>query len=191
MGSLLSALRDKVKTTTKPPEAPKNAPPAATHQAQTPQANLQGATVQLPATLTVGNSGDVKRALASLSASILDAARVLRSSDSAHAWAYRLQRVGMWLPVEKLPPVEGGGTLLPPPPEEQRIRLEKLHAAGNPRELLSVAEEMTGQYLFWLDPHRHVASAMAQLGASFGEARDAVTREVMAFGARLPGVFRL
>jgi type VI secretion system protein VasJ len=53
-------------------------------------------------------------------------------------------------------------------------------------ELLNTAEQMTSQYLFWLDLHRFVALALDNLGPAFAAAREVVGREVTYFVARMP-----
>lgn len=186
MGTLRSVAREKLRLVPvekKPePATPAQAPAAATSTA-TAAAPVAGE--QLPA---ITDAKDADKAVLTLGKTLRSIARILRLADPAQSFSYRLHRVGLWLPVRQLPPVEGGRTRLPPPAPEDRKKLERLHAAGQWMELLEASETASGQYLFWLDPHRYADQAMEQLGALFMQARETVASEVASFVARIKGV---
>lgn len=212
-GGLLSVLREKQRRL--PAEAPATAPRAA--PAQTPatpaQAPSQGTAASpppqpaAPAAATppatpaaepvavsaprVSGAGDVLPALRTLGKSICECAAQLRKEDPASAWAYRLQRTGLWLAVKAPPPAEGGKTRIPPPPPPQMKKLESLAAGEQWLELLNTAEGMTSTYLFWFDLHRWVALAMDRLGALFVEAKKTVVAETLSFVGVYPAVAEL
>lgn len=206
-GGLLSVFREKLRRLpAEAPAAPPPAPPAATppaSAAQSPQPTA-AATPATPAATPpaapppaaaepvavtaprVSGAGDVLPALRTLGKSICECAAQLRKEDPASAWAYRLQRTGLWLAVKAPPPAEGGKTRIPPPSPPQMKRLETLAAGEQWMELLNTAEGMTSTYLFWFDLHRWAALAMDRLGALFVEARKTVVSETLGFLAAHP-----
>jgi type VI secretion system protein VasJ len=208
-GQLRSVLRDKVRSIPEPAPAPAAAPAPASPPATgglgpattaAPSAAAPSAAVATtaaaaapllaepiaPAVVPAGVA-DVDASVRENAGAIMQAASILRASDPASPWAYRLQRWGAWITVQSAPPAENGRTRIRPPPEAFARRLAALRDAQNWLELLGAAESATGTYLFWLDLHRMVALAMDRLGATFIPAREAVGREVAAFVARTPG----
>jgi type VI secretion system protein VasJ len=193
LGGMRSLLRDKVRSI---PEAVVEAPPApdvpamgSTSAAPTSEQSSRepGGTssIEIP---TIASADDVVPALRTLSKGIVDAARQLRKADPANAWAYQLQRNGLWLPVKNPPPAEGGRTRIPPPPADVRKKVEARVTGEQWLDLLTSTEDLSGQHLFWLDLHRYVALAMDRLGALFVDARAVVGREVVAFLQRFPTI---
>jgi type VI secretion system protein VasJ len=104
------------------------------------------------------------------------------------AWSYRLARIGNWLVIDGAPPVTEGRTRIPPPEEYLQRELAELRDAAKWFDLLNRAEELTMQYLFWLDLHRYVATAMDRIGPQFLAAREVVGREVVNFVGRTANV---
>jgi type VI secretion system protein VasJ len=119
---------------------------------------------------------------------ICNAARVLRTADPGNAAAYRLHRQGLWLTVTEAPPAEDGRTRLRAPGADLRRQLEAKAQASHFMELIQQAEDLSNQYLFWLDLHRLIAIAMDRLGALFIEARGIVAREMVSLINRVPSI---
>ena len=187
MGGLRSAVREKLRQT---PSEEVAAPPPPLPPLPTPIA----AAASAPAASSFSSSDapsvtgpdDAIVALRAVGQTVMSAARHLRRANPAEAWPYRLQRIGAWLVVRSAPPVEGKATRIPPPPLDQRKKLEAQLAAQQWLELLNTAEELTGDYLFWLDLQRYVALAMDRLGVQFAAARETMGREVIGFIGRVP-----
>jgi type VI secretion system protein VasJ len=190
MGSLRSALRDKLRQLpaepVKPPPAPvETAVPTPAAVAAPPPA-APSAALAAPESRNLGSADDVLPALRSVGETIVQAAGILRQADPAQAFAYRLQRTGVWLTVTELPSTEGRATRIPPPDEEDRRTLEAQLSGQRWLELLNSAEDLTNTYIYWFDLQRFVATAMDRLGAAFLTAREAMGRELLAFLDRFP-----
>ncbi|MBN2194441.1 MAG: type VI secretion system protein TssA [Polyangiaceae bacterium] len=190
MGALRSELRGKVQEL--PPAAaaaptqsaaPAASPPPAT-TAAAPSGDSSIAVAPAP---IVGGEQDVLNALRSVSKTILDCAEALRKADPAKAWAYRLQRLGLWLVVQQAPPNEGGKTKIRGPGDAVK-RLETMQSAEQWLPLLLACESMSNSSIFWLDLQRLSALAMDRLGALFIPAREIVGREVVTFLERFPAI---
>jgi type VI secretion system protein VasJ len=190
MGGMRGVLRDKVNEL--PPEAAPapTAAPAAPDTSGAP-AGAAPAAPAAPALPRVTSASDVGRSLRAVSDSIRDAAYELRRADPANAYAYRLQRVAIWLEVQALPPAENGMTRIPPPAPDLRPRFDALASAGSWRELLEAVETASLDYIFWLDLHRFAALALEKLGAPFMDARATVGREVVALLRTFPELAKL
>ena len=189
-GQLRSLLRDKLSAIPEPAAA--GAPPPAQSagtQAGPPSVGAAPAAAAPVATAT--SAGDVDAAVSSNGNAIVQAAAVLRAADFARPWSYRLQRWGSWIIIEDVPPAQEGRTFIPGPGESQLQNLNELREGQKWLELLTTAEGLTSDYIFWLDPHRFVAAAMDRLGPQFLAARAVVGREVTQFVARLPNVENL
>jgi type VI secretion system protein VasJ len=187
MGGLRSVLRDKVRMIPEPELAPSavEAPPQASSasSASGSAADSGGMVAEIP---TIGSADDVLPALRALGKSVMEAARHLRRADPANAWAYRIHRTGLWLAVKAPPPAEGNRTRIVAPTPDTRKKLEAKLVAEQWMDLLNLAEDLSGQSLFWLDLHRIVALAMDRLGALFMDARTTLGREVVSFLDRYP-----
>jgi type VI secretion system protein VasJ len=184
-GVLRSLLREKVRAIPQPAAAPAVAPSVQGTDGTSAPATAS-ASVAGPAAAT--SAGDAEQAIRANAQAIAEAAALLRAADPAGPWPYRLHRLATWIAVLEPPSAEAGVTRLPPPPEEERRQLVGLRDRESWLELLKVAEEATGNYLFWLDLHRFVALALDKLGPGFAPAREAVGREVAAFLSRVPAV---
>jgi type VI secretion system protein VasJ len=179
-GQLRSLMRDKVRAIPEPP-------PEASPDQQSPEgtpAAAAGPAQPLKAT----SPEDVDNVVRANGGSIVEAAAILRAAEPSRAWAYKLQRWGAWITIEDLPPVEAGRTFVPPPDEGTIQSLAELRDGEKWLELLNAAEETTGNYLFWLDPHRFVAMALDRMGPQFLAAREVVGREVVGFVSRFAGI---
>jgi type VI secretion system protein VasJ len=201
LGTLRSLLRDKVRAipaaaapppppppvaatpspaAASPAPAPVAAAPAPPPAAPPPPAAAAPA-MAAPTVPTISGVESVGPALRVLGEGLSTAARHLRMADPANAAAYRLHRLGMWLNVTELPPAEGGRTRLRPPGADIKRQLDAKVSGQQWLDLLNSAEDLTNQYIYWLDLHRHVALAMERLGALFIEARKVVGRELVSF----------
>ncbi|MGC4068832.1 MAG: type VI secretion system protein TssA [Polyangiaceae bacterium] len=198
LGSLRSLLRDKVRAipaaAAPPPPAPVAAAPAPAAAAPAPApvaaapapvaapaAAPAAPAMAAPTMPTISGVESVGPALRVLGEGLSTAARHLRLADPANPAAYRLHRLGMWLNVTDLPPAEGGRTRLRPPGADVKRQLDAKVSGQQWLDLLNSAEDLTNQYIYWLDLHRHVALAMERLGALFIEARKVVGRELVSF----------
>jgi type VI secretion system protein VasJ len=196
LGVMRSLLRDKVRAipaAAAPPPSPAATPGAATPApvqtaapAPSPAATASAApapapAMAAPAVPTISGADSVGPALRVLGEGLSTAARHLRLADPANPAAYRLHRIGMWLNVTELPPAEGGHTRLRPPGADIKRQLEAKVSGQQWLDLLNSAEDVTNQYIYWLDLHRYVALAMERLGALFIEARKIVGRELVGF----------
>jgi len=131
---------------------------------------------------------DAQSARASLASAAFDFASLARLENPADPWCWRAARMGAWLKLRGLPPDEGGRTMLPPPEQAVKNALLNLQAQGHNLEAAMAAEEQVTANLFWLDPHRVAAKALAGLGPDYAAARDAVCAEMRLFLSWLPGV---
>jgi len=192
LGEMRSVMRARVRDIPEPPPPP---PPAPEPSAETSdestssgesysQASSSGGS--LP---SVSSPEEVDDALLQLGQAIMGAAAVLRESDATDATAYRLQRVGAWLPIRMLPPAEGVTTMVPGPDTSILDGFAALAAAQAWAGIVGQAERAGSESLFWLDVHRWTAFALDRMGAT--EARAALGREVVGFVSRLPGIERL
>jgi len=142
----------------------------------------------MPTVPVIAGVESVVPALRVLGEGICAAARHLRGADPANAAAYRLHRMGLWLTMNEAPLAEGGRTRIRAPGADVRRQLDAKASAEQWLDLLGAAEELTNQYILWLDLHRYVAMAMDRLGALFIEARKVVGREVVALIQRVPAI---
>jgi type VI secretion system protein VasJ len=177
-GQLRSLLRDKVLAIPEPPRVEEAPVPGAVGDAPVAQAQAPAAPVG-PTSVA-----DVEPATRTSGGVLVEAAAILRAADPARAWGYKLQRWGTWVILEEAPPAQDGRTYVPSPGDT--AQLAALRDGQQWLELLNTAEQMTSQYLFWLDLHRFVALALDNLGPAFAAAREVVGREVTYFVARMP-----
>lgn len=192
---LRSLLRDKVRgipeevveppATASPTEGPSV---AAGSDRQTASSE---ATLSAPEIPSIGGAADVMDALQALRSGIVEAAKHLRKADPANAWAYRLHRTAIWLRIQTAPEAVSGKQTRLPSPGERRKALDAKLAGEQWLDLLNTAEELSGQFMYWLDLHRYVATAMDRLGATFLDARATVGREVVGFLQRFPAILSL
>jgi type VI secretion system protein VasJ len=177
-GRLRTLMRDKVAAIPVPPPEPVPGQET-TEAAPTPE---QAA----PAAPTTPE--EVDGALLHNTEIIVGCANVLRAADPTNARAYALNRRGAWLMVNGSPPSDGGRIVLDPPDPGMVAELEAMRSEARWAELLEAAETKVPQYLFWLDAHRLVATAMDNLGPAYAAAREVVGRDLAAYLASLPDV---
>jgi type VI secretion system protein VasJ len=191
LGEMRSVMRARVRDIPEPPPPPPPAPePSAETTESTPSVESSQASSGGGGTLpSVSSPEEVDEALLQLGQAIMGAAAVLRESDATDATAYRLQRVGAWLPIRMLPPAEGVTTMVPGPDTSILEGFAALAAAQAWPGIVGQAERAASESLFWLDVHRWTAFALDRMGAK--EARAALGREVVGFVSRLPGIERL
>ncbi|MBI4705142.1 MAG: type VI secretion system domain-containing protein, partial [Deltaproteobacteria bacterium] len=127
-----------------------------------------------------------KRAVSGLGQLLMGMGGAMRAGRPEDPDAYRFSRWGMWLEVVQAPPVTDGKSLVPPPPAGLRQRFDGLAAAEDWLTLLNEADNAAAQHILWLDPHRHVATAMDRLGALFLKAKKALLTEVALLLLRVP-----
>ena len=119
---------------------------------------------------------------------LVDAGNTLRSADVTAPFAYRLVRVGAWLPLVDHPPAEGGKTRVPGPQPSLRAQLEKIAQNAKWAALIEECESALSAARFWLDLQRYTATALANLGPAHARARDEVLRETALLLKRLPDI---
>lgn len=159
------------------PDAPAAAAPGALAPAAAPAAPSELASDQ-----------DAKKAVTAALKIFKQVVGYHLEADPSKPIAYSLNRLAAWMPVEQLPPNEGGVTKIPAPPAQVRTVLENLYAEGEWENLLKAAETKVAQFLFWLDLSRMVYEALGQLGEDYEDAQKAVAKETGAFIGRLKGI---
>lgn len=113
----------------------------------------------------------------------------LRVADASNPLAYRYGRMGVWLELNQAPPADDGRTtLVPPPPDGLQEQFEAMAGAGDWIGLINAADEAAAQFILWLDPLRYIATALAELGEGYADARQALLRETAAMLMRAPGL---
>lgn len=167
------------------PAAEANRPPAA----QSPPALATSSPPRQQATAAPSEDLPPEKNFARGSDYLRLVATQLLHSDPMHPLAFRLNRIVAWFPLEALPPANNGATMVPPPDAQTISQLQNLAAAGNWSDLLQAAEQQVRQSLFWLDPHRYVATALERLGRDL--AREGVACEILLLIKRLPGLEKL
>jgi len=130
-------------------------------------------------------------ALDRLAHAMTEIATLIHHSAPSSALAFRLRRVGAWLTLTELPPATEQITTISAPPSYVIDRLHDIVGCGSAIEIVNEAENLIGQYRYWLDPHRCVAVALDQLGPSYVSAAQENCVEVAALLRRLPGIERL
>lgn len=127
-------------------------------------------------------SEDASATVAVCSETLIKLARAMVQADAPRAWAYRLHRAALWLPLET------PSSRLAGPGDELRGRLSSLLASGRWGELLQAAEEASSLAPLWLDAQRYAALAMERLGLAFVEAREVVGRDASDLVRRWPDI---
>lgn len=181
LGQLRNVMRDKVRQIPPEPTAAQEAGgDGATGAAEAPPG------VQVP--VATGNA-DAEPALFFHGDAIVEIGHVLRNEDSTNASAYRLTRVGAWLPVRDVPPNDNGVTGFPSVGDPSGLA-----AAIEGGQFIEVVQAVEGDFPrnpFRLDLHRYCATALDRLGPTYAAAREALGREVVAFVSRLKGIDKL
>jgi len=174
--------------------APTPAVPAPAPAASAPAASAStSATVAPPpvAAITVPTASgpEMDRAVNALRSNVVAMAKAIRAASPGDPRSYQLLRSVLWLSVQAPPPDQGGKTMLPDPSGELGPVLATLAQAGDPLKLLEFCEGNAVDRLFWLDLHRHAATALEALGHA--PARTVLVAQTAAFLKRFPGVVDL
>ncbi len=109
--------------------------------------------------------------------------------DYTRPVSYQLNRLIAWSQVDSPPPADHGKTMLPPPDEQVVTLLTSQYEAGQWSALLSSAEGHVRQYLFWLDLHFWVSTALEKQHA--GAAAQSVAQATLLYVQRLNTLERL
>lgn len=134
---------------------------------------------------------DIPKALRQCQAITRNVARFLLEKKLEDPRPYRLNRVGTWMPIDDLPPHQGGITQVPPVAADRVQRIQACLGNKDFRSLIMEAEEGFSRAPFWLDAHRFTAQALEELGSTFRDAKATVVGEVGHFLGRLPGALDL
>jgi type VI secretion system protein VasJ len=193
LGSLRSAMRSRVADIPPPPPAPPPSVDTAAAPASSEWAD-DDEPAPKPAPTTSGPGAvslsiaveDAVTTVASCSDALVKLARALMSANTASAQAYRLHRVGSWLPFAHPPAVDEGKIAQDPPDAGARDRLSALFASARWTELVLAGEEAFAGSPWWLDPHRLVALALERMGRAHALAREEVGRGVADLARRWP-----
>jgi type VI secretion system protein VasJ len=187
-GSILEVVA-RLKAESAPPPPPPPPPPAPEPTAEAPAAGAPQAPAEAPKVPALAAPEDLYGFLVAAGASLIQAATALRQADSKDPLAYRLLRIGCWLPCTAEPAAEGGKTQVPPPGWRSFLAEQ---AAGTDRAaLLEAAEGAAAESPFWIDPHRVAWEVLDAMGATHHPARDAVAAELGGLLARMPGLSAL
>lgn len=186
LGEMTSVMRSRMRDIPEPPPPPPPPPEPGTvvESAPSAQTSSSGEAGTMP---TISSAEGADDALYQLGQAIVNVAAVLREADINDPHAYRLLRVGAWLPVRQLPPVSEGTTTMIPSPDMTILGTFEMFIAQEAWPAVAFqAENAAGANLFWLDLHRWSARALDTIGAA--DARAALGREIVAFLSRLPGI---
>lgn len=171
-------------TTSVPP--PPSIPPVAVPAAAPPPAAIES-----PAVATLSGAEGVTDFLRQTGTALVNAASTLRRAVATDPQSYRMLRVGLYLHLVQPPPADASGkTSIPAPPPALRTQLEKMAANGKWAEVLEESESALTQHRFWVDLHSLSARALAELGPTFGPARQALLIELGTWLKRMPSVPR-
>lgn len=172
-----------------PPPPTPAAAPAAAPPGPAPTSPAPGAANLGTAPKALADPNQVQDYLREVGNGLVAAAKVLRAADPARAEAYRLMRLGLWLPLLQVPPAgPNGRSTVPPPPAPMMAKLEQLRANSKWAGLLEEAESLLPQARLCLDLQRAVAAALEGLGESHQGALSALKGEVRALLLRLPAL---
>lgn len=169
-------------TTTVPP--PPSIPPVTA-----PVAAPAPAAIETPAVAALSGAEGVTDFLRQTGTALINAAGTLRRAVATDPQSYRMLRLGLYLHLAQPPPSDASGkTSIPAPPPALRTQLEKMAANGKWAEVLEESESALMQYRFWVDLHYLSARALAELGPTFGPARQALLIELGTWLKRMPTV---
>jgi type VI secretion system protein VasJ len=114
-------------------------------------------------------------------------AQAMLRQSSSRAWAYRLHRLGIWMPFERVD-VEDGVLRAMSPEIGVRERLSALLSEGRYLELALAAEEASAHCPLWLDAQHFAGIALEHLGTAYIDARAEVGRGACAFARQNPAL---
>jgi type VI secretion system protein VasJ len=115
----------------------------------------------------------------------------LRKADATDPIPYKLIRAFTWGQYKDVPPNTDGATQIPPVAPDQVARWTELYQSQDWANMIEGAEAAFNMSVFWLDPHRWSAAALAGLGVEYAAAADAVVTEVALLVKRLPNLPQL
>ncbi|WP_076865974.1 type VI secretion system protein TssA [Bradyrhizobium mercantei] len=140
--------------------------------------------------VSVGTDGDWAGLIDRLLNMLRQAAAARRVVSPADPKVYLLNRVGSWMRFDELPAdADGRTTILPP--GNNVAALEAKVAADQHAEVVNMAEEITWTEPFWLDAHRHAASALEKMGPLFEPAATAVRAAIALLVRGYPRILEL
>lgn len=120
-------------------------------------------------------------------AQLIELGRQRFEVDRSDPRGYRLLRVGLWLPWDRLPPANARGrTELHPIAHEQTRPIHDALREGHWESALAASEALLRKSPFWLEGHLLSANALEQLGEPFAAAKALVEAEARAFAQRHP-----
>jgi type VI secretion system protein VasJ len=164
-------------------------PPPAIAPVAVPAAAPAPAAIETPPVAALSGADGVTDFLRQTGTALVTAAGTLRRAVATDPQSYRMLRVGLYLHLVQPPPSDASGkTSIPAPPPALRTQLEKMTANGKWAEVLEEAESALMQYRFWVDLHYMSARALAELGPTFGPARQALLLELGTWLKRMPQV---
>jgi type VI secretion system protein VasJ len=157
-------------------------------QTKAPEPAAVAPTTAAQGPVTVAVEQDVPKALRQCQQILRNVAGFLRGVKLDDPRPYRLIRVGTWIMVDQVPPIQNGVTQLAAVPAAIVQKYENYLTTNNYSALIPEVEESFSKAPFWLDAHRLTAIALDALGPSHMDARDAVIAELAHFVKRLPGL---
>jgi type VI secretion system protein VasJ len=173
-----------VKPVSSVPPPPSIAPVTVPVAAPAPAAALN-----TPPVAALSGAEGVTDFLRQTGSALASAAGTLRRAVATDPQSYRMLRIGLYLHLVQPPPSDASGkTSIPAPPPALRTQLEKMAANGKWAEVLEEAESALMQHRFWVDLHYLSARALAELGPTFGPARQGLLVELGAWLKRMPAV---
>lgn len=145
--------------------------------------------ISTPPVASLSGAEGVTDFLRETGSSLVSAAGTLRRAVATDPQSYRMLRIGLYLHLLNPPPSDASGkTSIPAPPPALRTQLEKMAANGKWVEVLEEAESALTQHRFWVDLHYLSARALAELGPTFGPARQSLLVELGSWLKRMPSV---
>jgi type VI secretion system protein VasJ len=134
---------------------------------------------------------DIDKTLNKIWGMFRDAAPGLRESRPQDPTAYRLARLGAWMPMQQVPPNTDGITRMQPMGASGAIveQYDGMVAQSDWNSLLQQAESQFEKSVLWLDAQRYVAMALEGLG--YADAVRAVKAECSLLINRFPTLTNL
>ena len=162
-----------------PPQPQPGVAPAGAVEGTAPAATATAAPAFAP-------GEDIDKSLNKIWGMFRDAAPGLRESRPQDPTAYRLARLGAWMPMQQLPPHTDGITRMQPMGASGALveQYDGMAAASDWNNLLQQAESQFEKSVLWLDAQRYVAMALEGLG--YTDALRAVKAECSLLVGRFP-----
>ncbi len=134
-------------------------------------------------------SNDLEKDLEGVVENLNQITASLLESKDYRSELFIANRAFAWLDIENLPASEKNITMLNPPDSQEIELIESLYNDAKYEALLWSAESRITTYLFWLDLHFYVATALEKLG--FTLASRSIHTQVEYFIEKLPNVENL